>query len=169
MCMDDYVRIIEEMLAKGEKVTLQEVRRVAGKGSYSTISDAIKLVLNRGLTPAEVAGPAPESLAEAANGLWREACKLAGSIVASERLALHSARMELLESQRELTALADSLSRQVDELTVRVESLRAEKETAEKRAQAAEANLKATRQLLKELGLKPAKAEADRPRETEER
>lgn len=40
MCIENYVKVVEEMLARGEKVTLQEVRRIAGKGSYSTISDA---------------------------------------------------------------------------------------------------------------------------------
>jgi hypothetical protein len=47
VCMEDYVQIVEEMLERSEKITLQEVRRVAGKGSYSTISEAIKQVLNR--------------------------------------------------------------------------------------------------------------------------
>lgn len=46
MCMEDYVKIVEEMIARNEKVTLQEVRRAAGKGSFSTISEAIRLVLN---------------------------------------------------------------------------------------------------------------------------
>ncbi|BBP04826.1 hypothetical protein TPL01_12370 [Sulfuriferula plumbiphila] len=157
MCTEKYVRIVEEMLARGEKITLQEVRRVAGRGSYATISDAVKLVLNQGLIPTEVSGPVPETLIDETKRLWQEACRLASSAVASERLALHSARVSSQESQRELTALADSLALQVDELTAQLESMQADKVTAEKRAQEADAGLKATRQLLKDIGIKPAK------------
>lgn len=92
MCIENYIGIVEEMLARGEKITLQEVRRVAGKGSYSTISEAIKVVLSRGLIPADVTGPAPEILTDATQSLWHDACKLASAVVASERLALHSVR-----------------------------------------------------------------------------
>ena len=155
--MEDYVQIVEEMLARSEKITLQEVRRVAGKGSYSTISEAIKQVLNRGLIPVEVTGPVPESLMEHSKHLWQEACQLASSAVAAERLALHSVRVGSQESQRELTAIADNLALQVDALTAQVESLKADKDAAEKRAQEAEATLKTTRQIFKELGIKSAK------------
>lgn len=162
MCIENYVRIVEEMLARSEKITLQEVRRVAGKGSYSTIAEAIRLVLNRGLIPVEVTGPVPESLTDEVKSVWQEACKLASAAVASERLALHSARVEGQESQRQLTVLADTLALQVDELAAQVESLQAERVAAEKRAQEAEAGLKATRQILKELGLKPTKPEIEK-------
>ena len=91
MCIEDYIGIVEGMLARSEKITLQEVRRAAGKGSFSTISEAIKIVLSRGLIPIEVTGPAPEKLVDATQALWQEACKLASAAVASERLALHSA------------------------------------------------------------------------------
>jgi hypothetical protein len=127
MCMEKYVEIVEIMVARGEKVTLQSVRRVAGKGSFTTISDAIKLVLNRGLIPMEVSGPVPERLMDVTKDLWQEACKLASEAVASERLALHSARVAGQENQHELTALADLLAIQVDDLNVQIESLQAEK------------------------------------------
>ena len=166
--MEDYVQIVEEMLARSEKITLQEVRRVAGRGSYSTISDAIKLVLNRGLIPTEVSGPVPESLMEHSKQLWQEACQLASSAVASERLALHSARVASQESQRELTALADNLALQVDALTAQVVSLQADKDAAEKRAQEAEATLKTTRQIFKELGIKSAKTGSEKGQTTDE-
>lgn len=159
MCIANYVEIIEGMLARGEKITLQEVRRISGKGSYSTISDAIKLVLNKGLIPIEVTGPTPEKLIEVSHHIWQEACKLASTVVASERLALHSARVAGQESQRELTALADILAQQVDDLTVQVENLQSERDKAEKRAQEAEISLKAMREALKEVGLKVAKTE----------
>ena len=150
------------MLARGEKITLQEVRRVAGRGSYSTISEAIKVVLSRGLIPAEVTGPVPEKLIDAAKDLWQEACKIASAAVSSERLALHGARVAGQESQRELTVLADTLALQVDELTAQIESLQAEKIAAEERAHEAEAGLKATRQILKDLGLQPTKTEVEK-------
>jgi hypothetical protein len=156
------------MLARGEKITLQEVRRVAGKGSYSTIGEAIRLVLNRGLIPVEVTGPVPESLTEEVKSVWQEACKLASAAVASERLALHSARVAGQESQRELTILADTLALQVDDLVIQVESLQAEKAAAEKRAQEAEVGLKATQQIIKELGLKPTKIETEKGQTTNE-
>lgn len=160
MCMEDYVKIVEEMLARSEKVTLQEVRRVAGKGSFSTISEAIKQVLNRGLIPIEVSGPVPETLIDETRNLWLEACKLASAAVASERLALHSARVSSQENMRELTALADTLAVKVDMLTTQIETLQEERDAAEKRAQEAEAGLKATRQILKDIGLKPTKTVA---------
>ena len=109
MCLDNYIHIVEEMLARGEKVTLQDVRRVAGKGSYSTISEAIKIVRTRGLIPAEISGPVPDRLLDVVNEVWREACKLASSIVATERVALHSARVEQQDSLRESTLLADKV------------------------------------------------------------
>lgn len=160
MCMEDYVKIVEEMLARNEKVTLQEVRRAAGKGSFSTISEAIRQVLNRGLIPIEVSGPVPEGLIEQSQQLWQEACKLASAAVASERLALHGARVSSQESLRELTALADTLAVKVDMLTTQIETLQEERDAAEKRAQEAEAGLKATRQILKDIGLKPTKTVA---------
>lgn len=162
MCIENYVRIVEEMLARGEKITLQEVRRVAGKGSFSTIGEAIRLVLNRGLIPVEVTGPVPESLTEEVKSVWQEACKLASAAVASERLALHSARVAGQENQRELTALADTLALEVDGLTAQVENLQAEMAAAEKRAQEAEVALKATRQILKDLGLKPTRSDIEK-------
>lgn len=162
MCMDTYVRIIEGMLAQGEKVTLQSVRRAAGRGSFSTISEAIRAVLSRGLIPTDVTGPVPESLVGETQRLWQEACRLASAAVATERLALHSARIESQESLSELTALADNLAQQVDELGARVEALQAEKDLAERRAQSSEVLLKATKQLFKELGLKATKSTVDK-------
>lgn len=162
MCVDQYVRIVEGMLAQGEKITLQSVRHKAGKGSFSTISDAIRAVLSRGLIPTDVAGPVPNSLIMETQNLWQEACLLASATVASERLALHSARVEIQESQSELTALADSLAQQVDDLGAQVALLQVEKDSAEKRAQAAEVSLKATKQLFKELGLKATKPTVDK-------
>lgn len=162
MCTDDYVKIVEDMLTKGEKITLQAVRRVAGKGSFSTISEAIRTVLARGLIPVEITGPVPEKLIDVATELWQEACKLASATVAAERLALHSARVAGQESQHELTVLADTLAIQVDDLNLQVESLEAERDKLEKRAQEAEAGLKTMRQMFKELGLKPAKQEDDK-------
>ena len=41
--MEYYIEIVEGMLARKEKVTLHAVRRVAGKGSFSTISEAISV------------------------------------------------------------------------------------------------------------------------------
>jgi hypothetical protein len=157
MCIEKYVKIVEEMLARNEKVTLQEVRRIAGKGSFSTISEAIKLVLTRGLIPVEVTGPVPEKLIEVTNELWQEACKLASSAVASERLALHSVRIASQDTQRELTALADTLAVQVDDLSLQVENLQVERDKLENRAQEAEISLKTMKQMLKDVGLKPAK------------
>lgn len=133
------------------------MRRVAGKGSFSTISEAIRLVLNRGLIPAEVTGPVPEGLIDETRNLWQEACKLASAAASSERLALHSARVASQDSLRELTALADTLAVKVDMLTTQIETLQEERDAAEKRAQEAEAGLKAARQILKDIGLKPQK------------
>lgn len=166
MCIENYIGVVEEMLARGEKITLQEVRRVAGKGSYSTISEAIKVVLSRGLIPADVTGPVPEILTDATQALWHDACKLASAAVASERLALHSVRVASQESQRELTILADTLALQADELMIQLKNLQVERDVAERRAHEAESGLKATRQILKELGLKPAKAEGEKGQTT---
>jgi hypothetical protein len=168
MCLEKYVEIVEIMVARGEKVTLQSVRRVAGKGSFTTISDAIKLVLNRGLIPMEVSGPVPERLMDVTKDLWQEACKLASEAVASERLALHSARVAGQENQHELTALADLLAIQVDDLNVQIESLQAEKIAAEKRAQEAEAGLKTMQEMFQQLGLKPTKMEVRKGQTTSE-
>lgn len=156
MALDDYIVVIEGMLARKEKITLQTVRNQVGSGSYSTISEAIKLVLNRGLIPAEISGPVPESLASEAQHLWQEACRLASETVASERLALHSTRVEMQDSQRELMALADALTRQVDDLAEQLAAAKAAQAAAEKRAEEADATVKATRQVIKELGIKPA-------------
>jgi hypothetical protein len=160
--MEKYVKIVEEMLARNEKVTLQEVRRIAGKGSYSTISDAIKLVLNRGLIPMEVTGPVPDALIDVTKDLWQEACRIASSAVASERLALHSARIASQDTMRELTALADTLAVQVDDLNLQVESLQAERDKLENRAQEAEISLKTMKQIVKDIGLKPVKADNEK-------
>lgn len=156
------MQIVEDMLARNEKITLQEVRRVAGKGSFSTISEAIRIVLNKGLIPAEVSGPVPEALIDETKRLWQEACRLASSAVASERLALHSARVASQENLRELTALADHLAQQVDELTAQLETLQADKLTAEKRAVEAETTVRAIRQILRDMGIKPTKTGSEK-------
>ncbi|MHB1176540.1 MAG: DNA-binding protein [Sulfuriferula sp.] len=166
--MEKYVEIVETMLTKGEKVTLQSVRRVAGKGSFTTISEAIRLVLTRGLIPVEVTGPVPESLMDVTKGLWQEACKIASGVVASERLALHSARVASQESQRELTVLADALALQVDELAAQVESLQVEKIAAEQQAQEAVISLKAMQEMFQQLGLKSTKMEVKKGQTTNE-
>jgi hypothetical protein len=162
MCIDNYVKIVEEILARGEKITLQEVRRIAGKGSYSTISEAIKSVLNRGLIPVEIAGPVPDRLGDVTQHLWQEACKLASAVVATERIALHSARVASQENLRELTVLADTLALQVDDLTIQVENIGTARDKAEKRAQEAEFSLKTMKQILKDFGLKSVKTEDDK-------
>lgn len=168
MCMEYYIEIIEGMLARKEKVTLHEVRRVAGKGSFSTISEAIRIVLTRGLIPVEVSGPVPERLIDEVKNVWQEACKLASEVVASERLALHTARVAGQENQHELTALADRLAIEVDEFSAQVENLQAEKAAAEKRAQEAEAGLKAMQEIFQQLGLKPTKMESKKGQTTNE-
>jgi hypothetical protein len=162
MCINNYIKIVEDIIARGEKVTLQEVRRIAGKGSYSTIGEAIKTVLNQGLIPLEITGPVPERLIDVTQHLWQEACKHASAVVAAERIALHSARVASQENLRELTALADILAVQVDDLNLQVESLQAERDRLENRAQEAEISLKTMKQIVKDIGLKPVKADNEK-------
>lgn len=86
--------------------------------------------------------------------LWQSACRLASERVAAERLALHSARVEMQDSQRELMKLADTLTGQIEELSEQLEVAQADKAAAEARALEAEASVNVTMQMMKEFGIK---------------
>lgn len=164
MHIDDYIRAADELTARGEKATLENVRKAAGGGSYSTVVAAMRVWRARGVTPANMSESVPESLVEATRALWREACNAAAAMVAGERVALANARAELDQIHADLSGTADRLAAQVEQLSARVAELTTARDAAEKSLANKAAELKALKLLVKEgLTSAPLGAKGRRP------
>lgn len=163
MHFDDYIRAADELTARGEKATLENVRKAAGGGSYSTIVAAMRVWRTRGVTPASMNDTIPESLIEGARTMWKDACNAAAAMVAGERIALANARAELDQIHVDLSSTADHLAAQVDEMSIRVDELAGELKAAEKALLDKTAELSALKLLVKEGLASPRKTRGKRP------
>lgn len=101
--------------AEGIRPTLQAVRKRLGKGSFTTISDAMsEWKGNREVAAAPPQEPPPgvvmEQLTETGLAIWATALDAANKRLEDERQQLETEREAIQSRMAEATALADSLS-----------------------------------------------------------
>ena len=118
--------------AKGKRPTLAELRSALGGGSFTTISEAMKV-----WKPSEQQqiqselSPVPDVLQGSFLSVWKQAQQLAHDALAVEREALQKSRFESEQVQAELGEVVEQLE---GELVVSRERFeRAEKELLEMR------------------------------------
>ena len=109
----------DRLAAEGQQPTLAAVRSALGGGSFTTISEAMKVWKAAQLSataPIREAAPAAvaERMAEVAGEVWSIAQGMANDRLASEREALDAARQEMEQAQAEAAELADQLASDLD-------------------------------------------------------
>jgi len=114
--------VADKLLADNITPTLSKVRKALGGGSFTTISDSMKIwkekqgkqKLNEAIKES-----APERLKNDAQGLineiWSTAQELANERLKSEREALELARKEYEEQAKQAAELADSISLELED------------------------------------------------------
>lgn len=129
MSLEHFMVAAETLHRRGEKVTLEAIRKEAGGGSFSTITVARRLWQSQQMLPAaNPVEPPPEALQALVGQFWRQACALADGRVATERTALAAARQDLEQGQAELYEMADRLSAEVERQAKEYEILAAERD-----------------------------------------
>ena len=111
----------DKLIAEGKRPTLALLRQELGGGSYTTISEAMKLwreeKARNAITPI---APMPEdvitTINDAAQQIWQTAMTVAENKLQSERDALKEARLEMEIVQNEAIEMADQLDREVSQL-----------------------------------------------------
>ena len=109
----------DRLAAEGQQPTLAAVRSSLGGGSFTTISEAMKVwkaAQQSVIAPIREAAPAAvaERMAEVAGEVWSIAQGMANDRLASEREALDAARQEMEQAQAEAAELADQLAGDLD-------------------------------------------------------
>ena len=109
----------DRLAAEGQQPTLAAVRSALGGGSFTTISEAMKVwkaAQQSVIAPIREAAPAAvaERMAEVAGEVWSIAQGMANDRLASEREALDAARQEMEQAQAEAAELADQLASDLD-------------------------------------------------------
>lgn len=135
----------DAIVADGKKPTLAAIRAAIGGGSFTTISEAMKIWSGRHAAIAE-ADTTPEPVtragAEQAALLWKQAKSQADEKLKAERAALDEARAELEQETAEAAALADALSTENEVLKALIEQLKSD--TAKQQQELATVTTKAT-------------------------
>ncbi|WP_119344014.1 DNA-binding protein [Facilibium subflavum] len=111
----------DKLIAEGKRPTLALLRQELGGGSYTTISEAMKLwreeKARNAIAPI---APMPEdvitTINDAAQQIWQTAMTVAENKLQSERDALKEARLEMDIAQNEAIEMADQLDREVSQL-----------------------------------------------------
>ena len=109
----------DRLAAEGQQPTLAAVRSALGGGSFTTISEAMKVwkaAQQSATAPIREVAPAAvaERMAEVAGEVWSIAQGMANDRLASEREALDAARQEMEQAQAEAAELADQLASDLD-------------------------------------------------------
>lgn len=135
----------DAIVVDGKKPTLAAIRAAIGGGSYTTISEALKIWPGRHAAIAE-ADTTPEPVTRAgveqAASLWKQAKSQADEKLKTERAALDEARAELEQETAEAAALADALSTENEVLKALIEQLKSV--TAKQQQELATVTTKAT-------------------------
>jgi len=115
--------IADKLLAEGITPTLALVRKALGGGSFTTISEGMKIWKAKQAEDEalkDIAESAPEGITERLSILgaevWQVAQSLANERLKSEREALEVARTEYENSAKEAAELADLMSEEAEEL-----------------------------------------------------
>lgn len=125
---DSIHAMADKLIAESKRPTLALLRQELGGGSYTTISEAMKLwrevKARNAITPI---APMPEdvitTINDAARQIWQTAMTVAENKLQSERDALKEARLEMEIAQNEAIEMADQLDREVDQLKQKLDEL----------------------------------------------
>jgi len=120
--------IADELVDKGQKPTLAAIRAIRGKGSFTTISEAMKKYRsNKEVKNTLKPKVLPESLKEKADiflgDIYEIAQTLADEQLQSERDALSKAREEMEFSQAEAAEMADQMEVEISTLNEKLSSV----------------------------------------------
>lgn len=123
--------VADRLADEGKTPTLAAVRATLGGGSFTTISEAMKLWKANRVTnavPIREAAPAAvsERLAEVAAEVWTLALDLANRRLQAERDALDVARAEAEQGHREAVEAADTIGVELEASEQRGARMRAE-------------------------------------------
>jgi chromosome segregation ATPase len=111
----------EKLLAEGKQPKVASVRDVLGKGSFSTINDAMKEWRAAQVKPeAPIREIAPSAISERLESfggeIWAIAQEIATNRLKAEREALETARAEMEAQQTETAEMADHLAAEIEQL-----------------------------------------------------
>jgi chromosome segregation ATPase len=132
--------VAEQLQEQGQRPTLAAVRGKLGGGSYTTISEALKVwrEKKREVEEAKVIPP-PESVVSSTRALvsqiWDQAQKAAQGQLEEQHKALKEAKSRFQKEQQELTLLADSLSAELEAAKNNLEKIRSEAESKQAQLQ----------------------------------
>ena len=120
--------IADEMDAQGKNPTLAAIRKAAGGGSFTTISDVMaEWRAKKNAPTAPIREPLPQTidikLSEFGGELWAMALEMANNRLTEERTALDETRREMEAARQEAAELANELSRELDEAREKIERL----------------------------------------------
>lgn len=126
----DIWRIADELDAEGIRPTLAAVRKRLGRGSYTTISEAMAEWKHQKATTAlPLTEPLPaavnDQLAEFGASLWALALAQATARLEEDRRQIEAEKEAMQQRLAEATELADALTRENDELRERMKQLEA--------------------------------------------
>lgn len=129
----------DRIIENGERPTLARVRAELGGGSFTTISEAMKLHRQKKaeaetIQTVEVPELVGEALDQAGTYIWNAAITIAENRLEDEREALAETRQRMEEAQAETAEMADQMEKEIQELRAELENTRAEAEKADKEA-----------------------------------
>ncbi len=118
----------DRIRSEGGKPTLAALRATLGGGSFTTISEAMKVwkdAQQKTAAPIREVAPAAvtDRLIEVGAEMWSIAQGMANDRLASERESLDVARQEMEQAQAEAAELADQLAAELDSAKLRIEKI----------------------------------------------
>lgn len=141
---NDIFSAADQLVAAGKQPTLNDVRKIVGGGSFTTISDAMKEWKEQQRQQAQAATPIQEPAPEEVTGhlsalaaeIWSVAREKANARLAAEREALEQARAATEQAAAEAGELADSLSADLEAANKTIEAVNAQLAAAGQRHEA---------------------------------
>lgn len=121
----------QELDDEGRSVTVTTVREKLGKGSYTTITDALKeWHIKQEQQQAVDVPETPEVLLRLTDRMWGEAWKVAHKAIEGEREALAKARIQLDEERKEMSAEIGRLEQELNTTQKELASEQSKQEAA---------------------------------------
>jgi len=132
-------QIADELDANGQNPTLSAVRKELGRGSYTTIQEAMtEWKARKTAKEKPINEPAPqvvaERLAEIGGEIWRLALELANGRLESERENLEAIRAQIESEKTEAAELADQVTAELDTMKNHATALEAAEKAARNEA-----------------------------------
>ena len=132
-------QIADELDANGQNPTLSAVRKELGRGSYTTIQEAMtEWKAHKTAKEKPINEPAPqvvaERLTEIGGEIWRLALELANGRLESERENLEAIRAQIESEKTEAAELADQVTAELDTMKNHAAALEAAEKAARSEA-----------------------------------